>query len=45
MTAADGFEGRIAGGLTFVGHDAHAEPELLDRIDAWAFGDKSIFGL
>lgn len=45
LTTTDGFSGRISGALTFVGHDAHSEPALLDQINAWAFGDNSIFGL
>ena len=45
MATTDGFEGRIAGALTFVGHDAQANAGLLDQINAWAFGSNSIFGL
>ncbi|MTH78275.1 hypothetical protein [Paracoccus aestuariivivens] len=41
----DSYSGRVAGVLTFAGHDAHAEPALLDQINAWAFGAVSIFGL
>lgn len=45
MTALDALEGRIAGALTFVGHDARTDAGLLDQINAWAFGPQSIFGL
>ncbi|MTH76303.1 hypothetical protein [Paracoccus aestuariivivens] len=45
LGTADSYSGRMAGALTFVGHDAHAEPALLDQINAWAFGSGSIFGL